>query len=62
MSARNLHIELTLSEGGGKVFIFKNHVVAIENGINNDTTITTVDGCSHVKESIEEVLEMFYTW
>ena len=61
---RNLHIELTssLSERKNKIFIFKVHVVAVENGIGDDTTITTTSGCYHVKESIEKVLEMLYTW
>lgn len=62
MSSRNLHIELTSSENGNKIFIFKNHVVTVENGILNDTIITMVNGHSRVKESTEEVLDMFYTW
>jgi len=63
MSARNLHMELTssLSKRKNKVFIFKVHVVAIENGIDDGTTITTINGCYHVNESIEKVLEMLYT-
>ena len=61
MSNRNLHMELAFSNDSGKVFIFKNSVVSIENGIDDGATVTTINGCYHVKENAEKVLEMFYT-